>query len=265
MATSETQSEPSVSKDKPLQIQASAAFLNDLLAPVMALVDETRVQVSDDGLLFMMADPANVGMVRVNVPASAFAGFATHTPRELGVNLGRLEAMLSVPDSDDIVTLRIDAETRKLHIETEEGFEGTMALIDPDSVRESPTLPDLDLPAEIIIEGADLDRARKAADMVSDHIEFGVDPDEEVFYARAQGDTDDIEMELTRDDVVDLTAGEASSLFSLDYIKSISGPIGTGTEVTVELGTEFPVVVQYQLGEGDIHVTNLVAPRIQSE
>lgn len=264
MATAEANAE-AVSKDTPLRLTAPAGDLIAMLEPLAQLVTETRMHVSEDGLVMPMVDPANVGMVKVNAPASAFDTFETHTDLELGFNLSRVMDLLSIPESDDRVTVTFDSERRKLRVEGERGFEATLALIDPDSIRESAEQPDLDLPAEIVIEPDHLEQARRAADMVSDHICFGVDPDEEVFFASAEGDTDDVKLELERDDLVDLTAEKARSLYSLDYVTDIAKPIPSDTEVTIELGEEFPMLLSYDLLDGQVSVETMIAPRIQSE
>jgi proliferating cell nuclear antigen len=101
--------------------------------------------------------------------------------------------------------------------------------------------------------------------MVSDHIALGVDADAEEFFVEAEGDTDDVHLELGREDLIDLTAGEARSLFSLDYLKDMNKAIPKDAEVTMELGEEFPVKMHFDFAEGDGHVTFMLAPRIQSE
>jgi proliferating cell nuclear antigen len=166
-------------------------------------------------------------------------------------------------NADQLVNLELDEETRKLHISID-GLEYTLALIDPESIREEPDLPDLDLPAEIVIEGRDIDRAVTAADLVSDHIELGVDDTRNVFYVKAQGDTDDVHLELNAEDLIDLSVGTASSLFSLDYLDDMNKAIPKDAEVTMELGEEFPVKLHFDIAEGQGQVTYMLAPRIQS-
>src|SRR5699024_9763689 len=139
----------------------------------------------------------------------------------IGVNLSRLQDIAGMAGSDDLVHLELDEETRKLHISID-GLEYTLALIDPESVRQEPDIPDLDLPAKIVLEGRDINRAVKAADMVSDHIALGVAEDAEQFYVDAEGDTDDVHFELDTEDLIDLTVGPAHSLFSLDYLKDMN-------------------------------------------
>jgi proliferating cell nuclear antigen len=240
-----------------------ASTLQDALDSVSVLVDECKLRLNEDELAVRAVDPANVGMVDLSLEAAAFESYEADGG-VIGVNLKRLEDIAGMASAGDLIQLELDEETRKLHIQID-GLSYTLALIDPDSIRQEPDIPDLDLPAEIVLEGAQIDRGITASDMVSDHIRLRVDPDTEAFYIEAQGDTDDVDLELTREDIIDLTAGPADSLFSLDYLKDMNRAIPGTAEVTIELGEEFPVKLHYEFAEGQGHVTYMLAPRIQSD
>jgi len=241
----------------------SASTLGDALDSVSVLVDECKIRLNEEELAIRAVDPANVGMVDLSLEAAAFESYEADGG-VIGVNLNRLEDIVGMASADDLVHLELDEETRKLHIRMD-GLSYTLALIDPDSIRQEPDIPDLDLPAQIVVEGNQLDRGITAADMVSDHIRLRVDDVEEAFYIQAEGDTDDVDFEMDRDDLIDLQVGPADSLFSLDYLKDMNKAIPGDAEVTVELGEEFPVKLHYELAEGLGNVTYMLAPRIQSD
>jgi proliferating cell nuclear antigen len=240
-----------------------ASTLQDALDSVSVLVDECKIRLNEDALSIRAVDPANVGMVDLTLEAAAFESYDADGG-VIGVNLARLEDIAGMAGSGDLIHLELDEETRKLHIEID-GLSYTLALIDPESIRQEPDIPELDLPAEIVVEGAQLDRGVTAADMVSDHIRLRVAETDEAFLVEAEGDTDDVDLELTREDLIALTAGPADSLFSLDYLKDMNKAIPGDAEVTVELGEEFPVKLHYGFGEGLGQVTFMLAPRIQSD
>jgi proliferating cell nuclear antigen len=240
----------------------SASTLRTAIDSVGVLVDECKIHLDEDGIRIRAVDPANVGMVDLELDADAFESYEADGG-VIGVNLSRMDDIAGMASSGDLIHLDLDEETRKLHISMD-GLEYTLALIDPDSIRQEPDIPDLDLPANVVLEGNDIDRAVRAADMVSDHIALGVDATEETFYVEAEGDTDDVYLELGREDLIDLSAGEARSLFSLDYLKDMNKAIPKDAEVELELGEEFPVKLHYEVAEGLGDVTYMLAPRIQS-
>jgi proliferating cell nuclear antigen len=162
----------------------SASTFRDALDSVSVLVDECKIRLNEDEFAIRAVDPANVGMVDLSLEAAAFESYEADGG-VIGVNLSRLEDIAGMANSGDLIHLELDEETRKLHIEVE-GLSYTLALIDPDSIRQEPDIPQLDLPARIVLEGKQFDRGIKAADMVSDHIALRVDEEAETFHIEAE-------------------------------------------------------------------------------
>lgn len=229
------------------------------------LVEECKIHLNDDGIQIRAVDPANVGMTDVRLDAAAFESYEVNGDAGvIGTSLDPIVDTANMASGDEPVQLRLDNETKMLHV-TVEQMERTIALIDPDSIREEPDIPDLDLPAEVTVEGRDIDRGIDAADMVGDHVTFGVDEREREFVVTAEGDTDDVSLELAEEDLIDLTPGEAASIFSLDYLKDMVKSVPKDAEVTMELGEEFPVKMEFTLAEGDGNAMYMLAPRLESD
>jgi proliferating cell nuclear antigen len=238
--------------------------LEAALAPVQALVSECKLQVDADGIAIRAVDPANVAMVDMEVDASAFASYSA-TEETLGVNLDRFSDVLSMADSDEMVSLYLDGDTRRLEVSFG-GLDYQQALIDPESIRAEPDIPDLDLPGTYVMAGSDLDRGVRAADLVSDHLELKGQPEQLLLIA--EGDTDDVE--LTLNEELQYTRGEEIdesivSLFSLEYLQDMLKPIGSTTELSLLVGQEMPVKLRYSLQDDVVSVVNMLAPRISSE
>ena len=233
-----------------------------------AIVEEARVHLDEDGIRIRAVDPANVAMVDLTAAAAMFETYEADGG-VIGLNLSRLDDVAGMAGADTLVAFELDEETRKLRIEAE-SLEYTMSLIDPDAIRQEPDFPDLDLPARVIVEGREIGRGVKAADMVSDHIRMSVDDESEEFVIDAEGDTDDIHMEMNSDTLLDLRAAPADSLYSLDYFKDMNRVFEGDTEVEFELGEEFPMKAHFGIGDGDdggdaeSRATYMLAPRIQS-
>jgi proliferating cell nuclear antigen len=242
----------------------SVDTLQDALDPVSALVDECKIRLNEDGLSIRAVDPANVGMVDMSLATSGFEAYEADGG-VIGVSLDRLEDFLSMGDSGDLVSLDLNEQTRKLDIHIS-GLSYTLALFDPDSIRREPDTPDLDLPATIVLTGDDIDYGITAADLVSDHISLRADETAEEFHIEAQGDTDDVDLTFTNDDLLAGSVDEAAeSLFSLDYLKDMSRAMDTDAEVSLLLGSEMPVKLRYSRNNGFVGVVYMLAPRIQSE
>jgi len=257
----ETETETEMSGDHTAIIAATT--LQTMVDTVSALVDETKMHFNEAELNIRAVDPANVGMVDQTLEAGAFESY-NGSGELIALNLTRFEDIIAMADSDELIELTLNLERGQLNIQFN-GLTYNLALIDPDSVRQEPDIPDLDLSAEIIAETSRLDRGIKAADMVSDHIQLEFDVEDEAFLVSAEGDTDDVDLRTDGDELIDYTPGEAKSLFSLEYLKDMNKAIPSDAAVTVELGEEFPVKLHFDYGESLGHVTYMLAPRIQSD
>ncbi|MFD1514925.1 DNA polymerase sliding clamp [Halomarina rubra] len=248
--------------DSTLRLVVPAATLRTATDVLGALVEECRVRFDDEGLHVAAMDPATVASVSLDLSPSAFETYEVEDKR-LGVPLERLDDVLSMASGDDLVSLTLDPETRRLHVAVA-GLEYTMALVDPDAIRSPPDLDELDFEysASVTLDSGALSRSVRAADMVSTHATVGVDPDTDAFVVSASGDTDDVAHRLRRDELVDCSVGEAESLYSVDYLRSIVRPIPAGTDVTLRLGTEVPLSLSFATADGAGQVEYALSPRI---
>jgi proliferating cell nuclear antigen len=236
--------------------------LKNILRALRATVDEARVKIDESGIRVRAVDPANVAMDDLNLSANAFESYEA-TPGVMGVDLDRLWDPVSLANKGDLVQLHLDTESRKLVVAVT-GLEFQMACLDPATIQSEPTLPELELPASVTIDRDTLRQGVKAADLVADHVGLRMDPDGEVFQIDAEGDTDSVDFRIDADDWEAVTLADASSLFSLDYMKRIVRTIPAGTAVTINFGTEFPAMLSYDLGDGDGSMTRMLAPRIET-
>jgi len=238
--------------------------LRDALNAVNAIVEECKLNTTPSGIQITAVGPANVAMIDLSIDEAAFESYDADGGT-LGVNVERLLDVVGMGDSGDLVQLELNPETRKLDIEIS-GLSYTLALIDPDSIRQEPDIPDLDLDATLVFEAATLSRGLTAADLCSDHVQLSADPAAEAFHIAAEGDTDDVDLEVGSDELLSAQVdGDCESLFSLDYLNDIERPLGGDTKVSLRLGSEMPIKLRYSLGEGGVEVVNMLAPRIDSE
>ena len=83
-------------------------------------------------------------------------------------------------------------------------------------------------------------------------------------FETAMGDTDDVRVTVDAEECERHDTSESvRSLFSLDYLDDMTGPMAG--DVTVRVGDEFPVKMHWSYAEGHGEVTMMLAPRIQSD
>jgi proliferating cell nuclear antigen len=240
----------------------NADVFKDAIEAVSTLVDEAKFKLTKEGISVRAVDPANVAMVAFDLNAKAFETFEA-SESEIGVDLIRLTDILGMTSKDDKIELNLNEETRKLEIRTG-GLAYTLSLLDPTSIRKEPKVPNLELPAKIVLNGAELKRAVKAAEKVSDHMALGVK--DKTFFVEAEGDLDKVRLDIPQSSLVSLQAtSDVRSLFSLDYLNDLSKSLGKAERVNIDLGTDYPVKLTFNIAAGNGTVTYLLAPRIESE
>lgn len=245
-----------------LDASAGVSTIQELLSPVSVLVDECKIEISDNGLQIRAVDPANVCMVDVTLEEDGFESFEGQRS-VVGVDLERLEDIISMGTSGSTVSLSADSSNQRLNIDVE-NVDYNLSLIDPDSIRDGPDIPDLDLPAETRIEGGKVSQGIKAAGMVSDRLMLSFDEDDDTFRMGAEGDTDDVNVEHNESDVESMVAQDAESVYSLEYLQKISKAVGSSREINLEMDDEKPVKIEYEIAEENGGVVYMLAPRIQN-
>ncbi|MWG34789.1 DNA polymerase sliding clamp [Halomarina oriensis] len=239
--------------------------ISDYLALLDPLVDEARFHLGAEGIRSTMADPATVACVDANLDAGAFESYEADG-ETIAVNLGKLKDMLSVASSDELVYLDLNEETRKLDI-TAGVVDYSLALIDPEAIRDEPTFTDID-DSEFVVDGRTLLTAGTAADNLdeNDHITLGFDTLDEQFTVTAQGDTDDMDIAIDREDLIAVSAYEAggTTLLSLDYFQAVLKPITKDVDVRIQLKDDHPLRLTFDPSE-DCTAQYMIAPRIQRD
>ena len=236
-------------------------LLRDSITALSVIVSEVRLKIKPDGISVKAVDAANVAMVIFDLKGGAFESYQAEEA-EVGIDLVKLNDILGIVEKKTLVDMELDMAAQKLHLNFG-GLSYTLSLLDPSTIRSEPRVPQLDLPARIVLSGQDLKRAVKAAEKISDHMTLGVAGD--LFFMEAKGDTDQVRLEMGTDQLIDLKSGEANSLFSLDYLLDIIKSAGKANEVTLSIGCDFPILIEFDVAPASCHVTFLLAPRIESD
>lgn len=244
---------------------AEKRVLQQLIDTYTPFVNEAKLHFGDDGIHVRTVDPANACMAITDLDKAAFESYDSPGSATVGVNLDRIDERLSVGSTDDIVYLSLDMETRKLNVEVGR-IDQTVALIDPDSVRQEPDLPELDLPNRFAIEARELSEIQTATEMVSDHFEIQGNPKRETVTFYAKGDIDETTITFDKDDLTRFDVTDAAkSRLSLAYFGELVKPMPPDAEVFVTFGNEFPILMEWVASEGDQETTSFLAPRIASD
>jgi proliferating cell nuclear antigen len=259
-STSDRSGSTADTDESSLDVTLAADRLGTVLDGAGALVDECRLRF-DDGLVLRARDPADVAMAELSLSVEAFEEYAA-AERTFGVALDRFGDAVSVADGD--VRLTLDDRGR-FRVEASP-VEYALAPIDPQAVRAVEWI-DGTAAASVELDGRDLRRAVRAADLVADHATFDVDADAETFAVSASGDTDDVTLDFT-DELGAFEPGSVESMYAVDYLQRIVRTVPPDATVTLAFleaaePAGRPLALRHEVVDGTGSARWLLAPRIQ--
>jgi proliferating cell nuclear antigen len=243
------------------QAKVKSETLKGIVDVVSTLVDEAKFNIDAKGVALKAVDPAHVAMIDMKIEKSAFEEFSADDT-ELGIDLDKIKEVLRLARSGDIISLEQDEEKNRLVINVG-NVTRRMNLVDTTGMSD-PKVPNLNLPAKVAVASEELQKGIKAAESISDHIALTAQPDG--FEMVSEGDTDSVSLKLSKDQLVSLECKEVvRSLFPLDYFSNMIRAIPAGTVITMSLGNDYPVKLEFSIADGRGAVNYLLAPRIESD
>jgi proliferating cell nuclear antigen len=246
-----------------LKATIDVEIFREAIDAISALVPECRLHTAESGISTRAVDTANVAMVSLELKKEAFDSFKA-TKSQIGVDISKMKNIFNMMGKGDLISLELPENAQKMQVSVH-GYHYSITLLDTNTIRKDPNPPTISLPGKLVIAGEDLNNAIRAAAVISDKIAIGINPKDQTFYMVAEGDTDHIRREFSKDELKSLAPAEARSLFSLDYLKDMGKVMSRAAEVEVFLGIDHPVRFSFDIASGNGHVEYLLAPRIEAD
>lgn len=241
--------------------KVKSEVLKGIIDVTSPLVNEVKFNVSGKGISLRAVDPAHVAMVNLEVNKEAFEDYKADEI-ELGIDMDKLAGIMRLSRTGDMVNLEYDEDANRLTVKIG-NLVRRMGLIDTAGMPD-PKMPNLNLPAKVVLNASELIQGVRASEAVSDHLSLMVD--KEGFELSAEGNTDTVNLNLPKDLLNEINAkGKNKSLFSIDYFSNMIKPVSDNEDMTIMLGNDNPIRVEFDIANKKGHVTYLLAPRIESE
>ena len=241
--------------------KVKSEVLKGIIDVTSPLVNEVKLNISPKGISLRAVDPAHVAMVDLEVKSDAFEEYNAKE-MELGIDMDKLGSIMRLSTVGDMVSLDYDNDANRLTVKIG-NLVRRMGLIDTAGMPD-PKMPNLKLPAKVVVKSSEISQGVRASESVSDHLALSVNKDS--FELFAEGDTDTVNLKLPKDLLVKIDApSKCKSLFSIDYFSNMIKPVKSGDPITIHLGNDNPIQVEFDIANKKGHVTYLLAPRIESE
>ena len=244
-----------------------ADSIREFIGTVGSLVDEAKLNVSEDGIQIKAVDPSHVAMIEANLVKSAFDSYEAATA-EMGIDVDKFKMVLAVAGKEDMVDLEKDDKLNRLVVSIG-NLTRAMPLLDTSGMPD-PKVPSLDLPASVSVSVEEISQGLKASKSVSDHIALSTTKNS--FRLVCEGDNQNrVDLSLGKEQLEKLDSAEdTTSLFSLEYFALMVNSLPADRILHINLGSDLPVKVDADLAVDDMtgaqgNVKFLLAPRIDRE
>src|SRR5207302_10549466 len=223
--------------------KVKAEVLKEVVDVVSTLVDDAKLTVGKDSITVKAVDPAHVAMVDLSLDRGAFEAYKADEC-ELGVDMDKMKEILRLAKGGETISFSHDEDKNRLVV-TVGNTTRRMALVDTAGMSD-PKVPSLNLPAKLVVRTDELRQAIRASESISDHIALKASPDG--FEIVSEGDTDNVSHMVPKDLLEELQAKEAvRSLFPLDYFSNMVKAISSAPTVTLYLGSDYPVKIEFKI------------------
>lgn len=248
-----------------LEATITKTELSKLVKPMEHLRDEALLKVDKNKMTYLCVDPAHVAMMQIEIPKKVFNVWKLTLPKgekeaSFAIELFKLKEVMKLATGMDRLEMFVDIENGSMQIKLK-NLTRNFRLIDTEQFSE-PKIPNLNLNTTVNIKNEHLRKGLDAVSTVSDHVVLIVENEE--FIVMAQGDTDEVEMRMEKDELEELSGENCRSLFPLDYIMTFSKAIASKLELEMKLGTDYPTMIEIEDSSG-WDLLYLLAPRIEAE
>jgi len=246
--------------ERMFEAKIKSDVLKEVVDVISTLVDEAKFNFGKEALVVKAVDPAHVAMVDLTLDRQAFEAYKADDA-ELGLDLDKMKEVLKLARAGDVLSVTQEEDKNRLVVHVG-NITRRMSLVDTAGMSD-PKVPNLNLPAKIRVRTEELRQGIRASESVSDHIALIATPDG--FEILSEGDTDSVNLKLPKDMLDELVCKEkARSLFPLDYFANMIKAISTAPTVTMYMGNDYPVRLEFDIAGGKGQVKYLLAPRIEN-
>lgn len=241
--------------------KVKSEVLKEVVDIVSTLVDEAKFNITKDAIILKVVDTAHVAMLEMTINKDAFEEYK-FDQLQIGIDMDKVKEVLKLARPGEIIDMKVDETKNRLMLGVG-NVTRWMSLVDIGGMSD-PKVPNLNLPAKISVKIDELRQGIRASESVSDHITLKANPDG--FEIVSEGETDSVNLKLPKDLLERIECKEpVKSMFPLDYFSNMVKSISTSQIVTLLLGNDYPVKMEFEMASGKGKGMYLLAPRVESE
>lgn len=235
--------------------------LREMVEVISTLVSEVKLSISKDGIEVKAVDPSHVAMLVLKLNKNAFEEF-TGEPTEIGVDVEKMKEVLRLCKPGDVLDLQYDGGKNRLVLHVGK-VTRHMSIVDPAGITD-PKVPNVTPPGVAVVRTEELRQGIRGSESISDHVTITLEP--ETFTLHSEGETDRVDLKLPKESLKRLEAKEVvKSMYPLDFFSNMVKSITSSEEVTLHIGNEYPLKIEFQVSGGKGEGRFLLAPRVEED
>lgn len=265
-----------------IHIKSKGEILKKIFKPITAVDKEFRLHITPNGLTTAVVNPSNTAMLKLDIPSIIFDTFEVDADTIIGLELWRWQQKLQYTKNSDVVNIHIqmdksaisdDLKYGTMVIDDGDGFQDTLSIVDPESMRKEPKISSLTKTAFVTLSVARLNKILKKS-YVREPTQkgkrrsfttsaIGFEVVDGVFNTTSENYTSKCNTRTTSETPLCGVRGEGKALYSLDELLYILKEI-KNKFVEIEFAKDYPLTMKFS------HLENclaewMLAPRVESE
>ena len=242
---------------------------------IKCMSDNINLMFETDRLYVQSMDQARVSIFEIVIPSTWFDSYTIANPINLGVNSSILYKILNARDKTQIMQMDYDIDDEdRLNIHfTNENIKEMSNTFDKhfeiplvDIETELLGIIELDYQAEITFPSTYFASIINQLKMFGDSMEIECSEEHIILYATSI-ENGKMRVDIKIDDLTAFSILEGDELklsFSLMYLHNICMFNKLAKDIELKMSTNFPMCIQYDLGEG-ARIKYFLAPKIQDD
>jgi len=247
-----------------LRVTANTQLMREIVDLLMVLTSEAKMSWGEKGLTVNVVDGSHVALLSATISDACFETYEVE-PVEIGLELGKLQELLTLAGPGDLVEIDYDDAVGAINVRVGE-VHRILRGLDTGSMQD-PKLPILDFDCSATIGAEKLSRALRAAKFVGELVDLSLDSKE----MRVS-----VTVEAGEGVNVSFESGELSELvcpsptqgsYSLQFLDPLTRKLAAGLtqDIRVQFQDKYPLRLDWNSNDGGASWTYFLAPRVTND
>ena len=238
-------------------VLSDTTIIKEAFNSISKIVDEVVCNIDGEGFRVSAMDRSHICFVFLDLNASVFDEFSCDVPEKICMDTVEFMTVLKRIKKNDVLSLSNDGNNLIIGLKGDVDREFNIKLIDMNY--ETPVPPSIEFPVRISVPSNIVNDAITDMNLFSEKLYFIID--DECFTVNTNGEFGDASFKYLHGESGINNTTKAS--FSIDKLKDIFSASKFSDVVSLNMGNDMPMGMDFELVTGDGKLEYLLAPRLE--